>query len=277
MNSRHNVTMSAQFGTPTLAKVALGNLITKAREDAGLSPGEVAAELGVYPETLRRWEKGQIAPNKMKLESLARAIRATPEQLSRMQSLSLASRQRGMFEGNNVAPSARVLYESEATASIIQSIGLEFLPGLTQTQAYHRVTQQAQIPTDETRAADLRALRTERQRIIFGRRPLPRMQFLIGPAALMYLDEYPDMREQQVQRLLEIDAMPECEVRVIRGLHAAMLGSFTRLSLPDTRPLVYVESIDGGRYIEGAVVSEFGATFDVVQQEQSVPIQEVLG
>lgn len=269
--------MSAQFGTPTLAKVALGNLILNAREDAGLTPSEVAAELGIYPETLRRWEKGQIAPSQIKLDSLAKAIRATPEQLSRMKSLSLAARQRGMFEGNNVNPNARVLYESEATASLIQSIGLEFLPGLTQTQAYHRVAQEAQLPADEARAADLRALRARRQKIIFSRRPLPEMQFLIGPAALLYLDDYPEVREEQVHRLLEIDAMPSCEVRVIRGLHAAMLGSFTRLSLPDTRPLVYVEALDGGRYVEGVVASDFGAAFELARARQSVPIQEVLG
>lgn len=269
--------MSAQFGTPTLAKVALGNLILNIRETAGLTPNEVAAELGIYPETLRRWEKGQVAPNKMKLESLARAIRATPEQLSRMNSLSLAARQRGMFEGNNVAPNARVFYESEATASLIRSIGLEFLPGLLQTQAYQRAAQEAQLPTDDERAADLRALRTRRQKIIFGRHPRPRMHFLVGRAALLYLDDYPDIRGEQVSRLLEVDAMPSCEVRVISGLHAAMLGSFTILSLPETRPLVYVEAIDGGRYVEGAVVSEFEATFQAVRQSQSVPIQEVLG
>ncbi|GAA2159513.1 helix-turn-helix domain-containing protein [Glycomyces lechevalierae] len=269
--------MSSQFGTPTLAKVALGNLLVSIREAAGLTPTEVADALGIYPETLRRWERGLVAPGKMKLESLAKAIRATPEQLSRMNSLSLAVRQRGMFEGNNVAPNARVLYESEATASIIESIGLEFLPGLTQTPEYHRIAQEAQLPMDEERAASLRALRARRQKIIFSRKPLPRMHFLIGPAALLYLDAYPEMRGEQIERLLEIDAMPGCEVRVIRGLHAAMLGSFTRLSLPDTRPLVYVESIDGVRYIEGAVVSEFRATFKLVQEEQSVPIQEVVG
>lgn len=269
--------MSSQFGTPTLAKVALGNLILSIREEAGLSPSDVAAELGIYPETLRRWEKGQIAPNKLKLESLARAIRATPEQLSRMKSLSLAARQRGLFEGNNVAPNARAFYESEATADLIRSIGLEVFPGLLQTRAYQRIAQEAQLPTDEGRAADLRELRTRRQKIIFGRQSLPQMHFIVGRAALLYLDDYPDIREEQIARLLEVDAMPGCEVRVVSGLHAAVLGSFTILSLPDTRPLVYVEAIDGGRYVEGAVVSEFEATFQAVRESQSVPIQEVLG
>jgi len=269
--------MSAQFGTPTLAKVALGKLILSIREAAGLTPTEVADVLGIYPETLRRWERGLIAPAAIKLEALAKAIRATPEQLGRMNSLSLAARQRGMLEGNNVPPSGRVFYESEATASLIQSIGLEFFPGLLQTQAYQRAAQDAQLPIPDDRAAELRQLRERRQTITFSRSPLPQMQFLVGPAALLYLDKYPQIRGEQINRLLEVDAMPGCEVRVVQGFHAAMLGSFTILSLPETRPLVYVEAIDGGRYVEGAVVSEFEATFQAVRQNQSVPIQEVVG
>jgi transcriptional regulator with XRE-family HTH domain len=269
--------MSAQFGTPTLAKVALGKLILSIREAAELTPTEVAHELGIYPETYRRWERGLIAPGKMKLESLAKAIRATPEQLSRMQSLSLAAKQRGLFEGNNVAPNARAFYESEATADLIRSIGLEFFPGLLQTPEYHRIAQEAQLPTDEGRAADFRELRARRQKIIFGRRPLPQMHFLVGPAALLYLDDHPDVRGGQIERILEVDAMPGCEVRVVSGLHAAMSGSFTILSLPETRPLVYVEALDGGRYVEGAVVSEFEAAFQAVRETQSVTIKEALG
>lgn len=269
--------MSTQFSTPTLAKVALGRLIYAIREDARLTPSEVAAELGIYPETLRRWEQGKIAPNKMKLESLARAIRASPEQLSRMTSLSLAARQRGLFEGNNVPPAGRVFYESEATASLIRSLGLEFLPGLLQTQGYHRAAQDAQLPMDDERAAELRDLRTRRQTITFSRSPLPRMQFLVGRAALLYLDDHPDIKDEQAARLLEVDAMTGCEVRVVSGFHAAMLGSFTMLALPETRPLVYVEAIDGGRYVEGAVVSEYEAAFQAVRTRQSVSIKEVLG
>jgi len=275
--SIHTVTMSAQFGTPTLAKVALGKLILSIRESNGLSPNEVAAELGIYPETLRRWERGLVAPGKIKLDALAKSIRATPEQLSRMNTLSLAARQRGMFEGNNVPPNSRALYESEATASLIRSIGLEFLPGLLQTQAYQRAAQDAQLPTDDERAADLRELRTRRQEIIFGRRPLPQTHFLIGKAALLYLDDYPAVRDGQIQRLLEVDALPGCEVRVVSGFHAAMSGSFTILSLPDTKPLVYVEALDGGRYLEGAVVSEFEAAWKAVRETQSVTIKEALG
>lgn len=263
-----------------LAKLALGDMITRIRERSGLGRPDVAAELGVDTETVRRWELGKNAPKRHVIESLVNIIGITPPEMSRMTALSMDSKQRGMFEGNNVPPHLRVFYESEATAVRIRSIGLEYFPGLLQTRAYHRAAQDAQLPIEDELAANLRELRTRRQEITFGRDPLPEMQFLIGRAALLYLDDYPEVRDEQIARLLEIDALPEAEVRVVNGFHAAMLGSFTILTArPETgaRPFAYVEAIDGGRYVEGHVVSEYEATFEAVRNSQSVNIKEVLG
>lgn len=269
-----------QYGTPTLAKLALGDLITRIRLRAGWERSEVAAALGVDTETIRRWELGKIAPKRIAIESLAKALHATPAELSRMTALSMDSKKRGMFEGNNVPPNLRTFYESEATAVRIRSIVLEYLPGLLQTRAYHRAAQDAQLPIEEELAVNLRELRTRRQEITFGRDPLPQLQFLIGRAALSYLDDYPEVKDEQIARLLEVDAMPHAEIRVVTGFHAAMLGSFTILTgRPETgaKPFAYLEAIDGGRYLEGHVVSEFEATFEAVRQSQSVSIKEVLG
>lgn len=272
---------NATQGTPSLTKQGLGVLLTKIRKRADLTRSDVASLMRVDTETIRRWETGKIAPKPHVLESLADKIKATPAELSILTTLSLNSKGRGMFEGNNVPPHLRLFYESEATASRIQSIGLEYLPGLLQTRAYHRTAQDAQLPIDDQRAANLRDLRTRRQEITFSREPLPVMQFLIGRAALLYLDDYPDIREEEVARLLEVDAMPQVDIRVITGFHAAMLGSFTILTPPPelgAAPIAYVEAIDGGRYVEGNVVSEeYGAAFDLVRTTQSATIQEVLG
>jgi transcriptional regulator with XRE-family HTH domain len=271
--------MSNQFGTPTLARLGLGVLITRAREEAGMTIPEVAAALGVDPETIRRWEKGQVAPKKLAIEALATVIHPTPEQFARMTALSLDSKKKGMFEGNNVPPELRVLYETEATARLIRSLELEYIPGLLQTVDYHRAAQAAQVPIEESRAEVLRRLRTQRQEITFGRSPLPRMRFLIGIAALLYLENYPELREEQIARLREANAMPGVEIRVIRGLHAAMLGSFTILTPPSStgaRAFGYVEDNDGGRYVEGDVVSEYEAVFQKAWDRQSIELEEYL-
>jgi transcriptional regulator with XRE-family HTH domain len=270
----------AAGGAAVVSKIALGQLAQKIRERSGLSRPDVAAMMGVDSETIRRWEIGKFAPKPHTAEALAAKIGATPEELSQMTTLSMNSRGRNLFEGNNVPPHLRAFYESEAIAVRIRSIGLEYLPGLLQTRAYHLATQDAQVPIDPQRAQDLRELRTRRQEIAFGRAPLPRMEFLISRAALLYLDDYSEIRDEQVRRLLEVSALPGVDIRVVTGFHASMLNAYTILDLPPetgARPFVYVEAIHGGTYVEGHVVFDYVAAFQAVQDRQSVPIEEVLG
>lgn len=273
--------MGAQTNASTavVSKIALGHLIQKIRERANLTRPEVAALMRVDTETIRRWELGKIAPKPATVESLAGKISATPEELSQMTTLSLNSKGRSLFEGNNVPPHLRAFYESEAIAVRIRSVGLEYLPGLLQTRAYHLATQDTQVPIEAQRAQELRELRTRRQEIAFGRIPFPQMEFVISRAALLYLEDYPDIRDEQVQRLLEVSGMG-VDVRVVTGFHASMLNAYTILTLPratGARPFAYVEAIDGGRYVEGRVVSEYEAAFERSLKMQSVAIEEVLG
>ncbi|WP_460541265.1 helix-turn-helix domain-containing protein [Glycomyces halotolerans] len=269
--------MSTQ-STPTLTRLALGALITRIRETSGQQPADVAAALNVHVSTIRRWESGEVAPKPMTIKALADAIGATSEQMTRMTSLSLDSKRRGIFEGNNVPPDLRVLYETEATARLISSLELEYIPGLLQTPEYHRTAQEAQLPIESRLAETLRDLRTRRQEIVFSRSPLPHMRFLIGRAALAYLDDHPDVRRGQVERLRQARDLG-VDIRVITGFHASMLGSFTILTPPQNagaRPFAYVEDIDGGRYVEGDVVSQYEAVFATVRDRQSVELEEFL-
>lgn len=265
--------------TPTIAKLASGVLLTRLREASGKTPSEVAAELGINVSTYRRWESGKFAPKPISVKAIAEAVGATPEEMSRMSSLALAAKQDGLFEGPNVPPDLRVITETEATARLIQDIQLEHIPGLLQTPEYHRTVQEALPPIEPERAETLRKLRARRQEIVFGRRGPAKMRFLIGLAALAYLDARPAMRDAQIARLRKVDAMKGVEIRVITGFHAAMSGSFTILTPPDStgaRPFAYVEDIDGGRYVEGDVVSQYQAVFETVGDGQSVELEDYL-
>lgn len=271
--------MSTQYATPTLAKIGLGAIIKRLMDDAGIDDAELADILGVHPDTIDRWKRGQFAPKKGAIKAIAVATGASSEELSVMNTLSLESRKRGLFEGNHVPAELRVLYETEATARLIRSIELEYIPGLLQTVEYHLAAQAAQVPIEPEKAAMLRRLRTRRQEIVFGRDPLPRMQFVIGVAALAYLDQHPELREGQIARLREVAALPGVEIRVITGFHAAMLGSFTILTPPAStgaKPFPYVEDNDGGRYVEGDVVSEYEAVFRMVWDRQSIELEDYL-
>jgi len=271
--------MTTQYGTPTLAKIGLGAMIQRLMDDAGVSDNELADAVGVHSDTIDRWKKGLFAPKRAAIGTIVEVTGASPAELSVMNTLSLESKKKGLFEGNNVPPELRVLYETEATTKLIRSIELEYIPGLLQTREYHLAAQEAQVPIDEEKAATLRRLRTRRQEIVFGRNPLPRMQFIIGIAALAYLDRRPSIRDGQVARLREVAALPGVGVRVITGFHAAMLGSFTMLTPPPStgaKPFPYVEDNDGGRYVEGDVVSEYEAVFRTVWDRQSIELEEYL-
>lgn len=269
-----------QYGTPTLAKIGLGAIIKRLMEDAGISDAEIAAAVGVHVDTIDRWKKGQFAPKRSAITVIVTVTGASPEEMSVMNTLSLESKKKGLFEGNNVPPELRVLYETEATARLIRSIELEYIPGLLQTRRYHLAAQAAQVAVEEEKAATLRRLRIRRQEIVFGRVPLPRMQFIIGIAALAYLEQLPgDLRDEQIDRLREVAALPGVSIRVITGLHAGMLGSFTILTpAASTRAeaFAYVEDNDGGRYVEGDVVSGYDAVHRRVWDRQSIELEEYL-
>jgi len=267
------------LGTPTLAKLGLGAIMARLMDDAGVSDSEMAAAVGVHVDTIERWKKGEFAPKRAAIAVIVATTGASPEELSVMNTLSLESKKKGLLEGNNVPPELRVLYETEATARLIRSIELEYIPGLLQTREYHLAAQAAQVAIDEEKAATLRRLRTRRQEIVFGRSPLPRLQFVIGIAALAYLDQYPEVKDAQIARLRDVAAMPGVEVRVITGFHAGMLGSFTILTPQATtraRPFTYVEDTDGGRYVEGDIVSDYEAVFRMVRERQSIDLEEYL-
>jgi transcriptional regulator with XRE-family HTH domain len=265
--------------SPTVAKIALGALMKRIRERAGKEPVDVAALLGIDRTTYTRWESGKFSPKPISIPAIADAIGATPEEMSRMSTLALDSKQRGLFEGASVPPDLRVLYETEAIATLILALELEHIPGLLQTPEYHRKVQDALLAVPPDTAETFRSLRTQRQKIMFNRSRFPRMQFIIGMSAMLYLDQHPEIKDGQIARLREVNALRGIDIRVVTGFHAGMLGSFTILTPPDNtgaRPFAYVESLEGGRYVEGDVVSQFEGAFRLIYEQQSQKLEEYL-
>lgn len=254
-------------------------MLERARIQAGMSVAQVAAHCGIHSTALRRWEKGQTGPKPADVMFLANLYRVPGEQARTWSALALKAKERGLFEAANVPAQLRVLVASEVQASTIQALELEYIPGLLQTPEYHRAIQTVELPIGQDEAESIRTVRVQRQRDVFGRVPMPRLEFIIGPAAMFYMDTWPTVRDGQIQRLREVASQPNVDIRIITGPHAGMLGSFTIVTPPKdslTRPVAYVESVDGCRYIETTdVVSEYLRTLDAVR-DQSQPIKEYL-
>lgn len=122
--------------------------------------------------------------------------------------------------------------------------------------------------------------RFKRQEVVFGRAPLPRMEFVIGEGALRVMDNLPQVKDAQIARLLEVAKLPSVSIGVLGGFHPAMSGGFNILS-PDEDPndelsFVYIDEIDVCRYVEDLdVVSRFVDTFRTIN-DLAVPIKEYL-
>jgi len=273
----HNQGMTTS--SPTVAKLTFGPLLKRIRIRSGKERPEIADELSVDLSTYGRWESGKYAPQPNTVAALADAVGATAEERARMKDLAESARKRGLFDGRNVPPHLRALYELEATAVRIWSLELEHIPGLLQTIEYHQWVQRFQLPVEPKYAEILRLLRQQRYEIMVGRADTPEMLFLIGQSAMRYLDLYPDIKDDQIQRLREANALPNAEVRVITGMHAGMLGAFTIFEPPATtggRPFLYTENYRGEAFEEGDVVSTSEEAACLIRDEQSQNLEDYL-
>jgi transcriptional regulator with XRE-family HTH domain len=274
----HNRYMTTS-SSPTVAKLTFGPLLKRIRLHSGKERPEIAEELSVDLSTYGRWESGKYAPQPGTIAALAEAIGATAEERARMKDLAESARKRGLFESRSVPPHLRALYELEAIAVRIWSLELEHIPGLLQTIDYHQRVQSFQLPAEPKYAETLRNLRQQRYKIMLSRADGPEMLFLIGESAMRYLDLHPDIKDDQLGRLREANALPNAEVRVITGMHAGMLGAFTIFEPPATtggRPFLYTETLRGEAFEEGDVVSTFGEAARLVRDKQSQNLEDYL-
>jgi transcriptional regulator with XRE-family HTH domain len=276
--------MSNTVSHPTISRRGLGKRLKQAREVAGLSEQEAAGLLGYTIKSIRRIEAGTQGTKQTTIEGFVRHYSIAPDEASYLQTLRVRGAERGWWEDyidkgtkEDTRPDFPMFLESEQIAILIRAFESEVIPGLLQTREYLQAIQAAQLPIPADVAERVLRLRERRQRIFQGTR-VPRMQFLMGEAALLYLMRLaPQIRDGQIARLRDVSAMPGVEIRVLTELHAAVAGSFAIVTTPDDfPPIVYTDQLDGCRYLEDVdVTSRYEQAFSVARQK-SVPIEEYL-
>ncbi|GAB4004067.1 helix-turn-helix transcriptional regulator [Glycomyces albus] len=270
---------------PTLARRSLGAAFRRLREATGQTPKEVGEALGLSRQTVGRIENGEQATHILQARGLCDHFGVTGSEKSHLCDLAVRGKEAGWWE-SYVKPGARestrpdfpLFLETEQVAVHIRSLEIEMIPGLLQTPEYLREVQAAQLPMSPEVAESVRALRAHRQQLMQQRTDEPRLEFLVSRAALDYLEEVPgDVAVEQRNRLLKAVEEERAQIRVITRLHAGTTGPFWILTPPDeTRPFVYIDDLDGCRYIEKPeVVSLYERAFGRAW-ERSVPIEEYL-
>ncbi|GAB3992540.1 helix-turn-helix transcriptional regulator [Glycomyces albus] len=270
---------------PTLARRDLGIRLASHRRRLGLTVKQAADMIGMGTKTIQRIEAGTHGTKRPVIESLVRHYEISKEETSHIFTLFVRGAEKGWWEpyvgpgsGEPTRPDFPLFLETEQVAVHIRDLETEVIPGLLQTPEFLLEFQSAALPQPPEVAEAIRGLRTHRQKLMQNRADQPRLDFLISRSAIDYLEEMPGpVADGQRARLLEADLEPNIGVRVINRLHAAAAGAFAILTPPDrTSPFVYIDDLDGCRYIEiGEVVSLYEQAFEAARL-QSVSIEEYL-
>jgi len=270
---------------PTISRRSLGRTVWRRREEKGISRAQLGRAIGYSGQTVQRIEEGTQATRSIVVEKICAELGIGNVEMSHLTTLAARGTERGWWEPyfdtgteQTSRPKIPLFLETEQTAMRIRVVETEVMPGLLQTPEYLQALQDAQLPMPDEVAQSWRALRTKRQEMLYGRRVLPRLEFVIGKAAVDYLETLDGpVRDGQLRRLLEVSAMHNTQIMVLTGLHAATAGSFNILYPGDeTEPFVFTDAADGCRYIEQPqLVSMYESIFGSVQIK-STTLEEYL-
>ncbi|MEV3938022.1 Scr1 family TA system antitoxin-like transcriptional regulator [Glycomyces sp. NPDC049804] len=222
------------------------------REERSWSRTRLGAAIGKHANTIRGWEIGDRLPDKANVALICRTLQVAPargaflehviEQLNEGPDLISDLGKRNLF----IVESAERHY-----GEIIKWDPLQ-LSGLSQTEDYHM--KELADPLEGPAFKIKHWLRKQRRQVdFFGRSDAPQTKFLQPVDEVMGLKRLTKTeRKAQIDRLLEIDNLPNCEVFVVQRPYIATHAF--EIFRPGRRPgagpdFVFVETLDQSRHI----------------------------
>lgn len=234
---------------PLVQRRRLRTELRRARADANLKQGEVAAAMDWSVSKIIRIETGAVGVSTNDLRALL-SLYGIPDRITELVDLAKAARERSWLSSYREAiPSQYLQYiEYEEAASVLRIYEPLLLPGLLQTKEY--ATAVIQRLADQGTSQELMDTRIEirmrRQRLLEQQNP-PTVHFIVDEAAIDRLAGEPDTAQDQIARLIEVANRPDITIEVIpftAGLHRGLLESFIVLEFADTEDsdVLYLET-----------------------------------
>lgn len=229
----------------------LGTELKRYREQAKLTPAQVAGELEYSESKIRKIEAGRVPVKPADLTALAALYEITVNDRERLEALRRLGTQRGWW---STYPSVRdehaMFFGVESTARIIRSWQPYVVHGLLQTEAYVHALARGWGYDDE-QAAQLADFRMERQKLIFANEPMLRV--VLDESVLYRTFGDPAMLREQLAALLE--PPPGCIIQVLpygADTHGATVGDLTLYEFDGDMhsPIAASESALGMLYVE---------------------------
>lgn len=237
---------------PTVPRWALGERLTRYREQAGASLAQAADQLGCGERKVRKIEAGEVGVSKGDLRLLVELYDVPDSERLELDELRGLAAQRGWWTRYGAIRSTYATFiGAEAAAVMIQAWEPYVVPGLLQTERYQCALAEAwNLPADEIVSSV--QMRMERQKRVWEDDP-PDAHFIVDESVLLRRMGDGDVMREQLARLL---APPErCVVQVLplgQGAHRGSSGPLTIFHFADDlrAPVVYADSQSGSFYVD---------------------------
>jgi transcriptional regulator with XRE-family HTH domain len=243
---------------PTALRMLLGAHLRRLREAQGVSREDAGWEIRASESKISRLELGRVSFKERDIADLL-TLYGVDDEKEKERLLTLARRANtpGWWHRyGDILPSWFQSYLGlEASAALIRTYEIQFVPGLLQTEDYAR----AVVRLGHGRASDDEidrrvALRMRRQEIL--QRPDPvQLWAVLDEAVLRRPIGSTAIMRSQLELLLEATSRPNVRLQVVpfrAGGHSAAGGAFSILRFPDQElpDIVYVEQLTSALYLD---------------------------
>ncbi|MFC7479316.1 helix-turn-helix domain-containing protein [Luedemannella flava] len=236
----------------------LGAHLRRLREAAGVTREDAGWEIRSSESKISRMELGRVSFKERDVADLLTLYGLDDdEERTRLLALARDANTPGWWHRyGDVLPSWFQSYLGlEASASLIRTYEVQFIPGLLQTPEYARGVILLGNATAKPDDVDRRVtLRIKRQEVLTRTEP-PQLWAVVDEAALRRPIGGAEVMRGQLEALLAATKLPNVRLQVIpfrAGGHAAAGGAFSILRFPDQDlpDVVYVEQLTSALYLD---------------------------
>jgi transcriptional regulator with XRE-family HTH domain len=240
--------------SPTIRRRELGTLLKALRTEREWTAEQVASRLGMSPSKVSRLETGQRGASARDINALADLYEIGREERQRLLELAREGKKRAWWQPLGLPYSGYV--GREAAATEISYYGLGHIPGPLQAAGYARAVVRAAIPDAEPETIEqLVQGRLTRQQRLF-RDDGPRFDAVMDESVLHRVVGGPALMRAQFEHLLELSALPNVTLRIIRyeagALPAGNMFIILGFAQPEVPDVVYLEGLTGEVSLEAA-------------------------
>ncbi|MGH3884065.1 MAG: helix-turn-helix domain-containing protein [Pseudonocardiaceae bacterium] len=248
----------------TVPRRQLGRYLRDLRNGSRLTVRAAAAQLEWSEAKIWRIETGQTSLRSFDVEAMCKIYGAPTGLTEGLMGLAKETKARGWWHsyGDAIPEGFYIYFGLEEAASHFSWYESELVPGLMQTEDYARTVIRADNPgMDDAEIEQRVRVRMARQTLLTRVTKPPEIQVVLNEAILHRPIGGEKLMVHQMERLVEIGALPTVSIKVMpfgAGLHhGAMSGPFVILRFPlngngqETEPpTVYVDGFTGALYLD---------------------------